>query len=171
MTTFTLKTKNSAIVSIEISNEQIFAFLNAEVKKLQEKLDSYNVMDLDTAGELAVKSLRTKVNGIEKAGKLEKSYTYTELKKRTAGDGNQFKAYLRKNGIEETLLNSAERAMKEGLKALEYLKIALVTDKERIKLAVLNAVKGKDSAWHELTINWLLDDDIEQDAGQELAEA
>jgi len=164
---FTVKTKNGTIVNVSITEEQAFAFIAGEIKKLQEKLDEYKAMDADEAGELAVSSLKAKLNKLEEAGKLESSYAYAELKKRRAGDGNQFKAYLKKNGIDETLLNSAERAMKEGLKALEYLKIALVTDKEKIRLAVLNAVKGQNSAWHELTINWLLNDDED---GQELAE-
>jgi uncharacterized protein YPO0396 len=154
MTTFTLITKNGATVDVSITEEQAFAFVKAEIEKLQEKLDELNNLDSFESGEIAVKSLKAKLNKLEADGKLEDSYTYEELKKRASGAS--FSAYLTEQGIEKTLHGSATRALSLGKAALAGLKLAKIDDKDILKTAAENAIGGKKAAWHEAVLEWLL---------------
>lgn len=154
MTTFTVKTKNSAIVEVEITEEQSFAFVNREIKKLQDKLDELNNLDFLEAGEFAVNSVKTKINKLEADGKLEESYNYEDLKKRASG--NSFAGYLTELGIEKSLHGSATRALSLGKATLAGLKLAQIDDKDILKTAAENAIGGKNAVWREAVLDWLL---------------
>lgn len=164
MTTFTLTTKKAAIVSIEISEEQSFAFVNAEIRKLQDKLDELNGLDFLESGELAVNSLKTKVNKLEADGKLEAAYTYEELKKRTSGAS--FTAYLSDMGIEKSLHGSATRALALGKATLAGLKLAGIEDKAVLKAVAENAIGGKKAAWRQAVLDWLLQGNTETEEAE-----
>lgn len=156
MTTFKLTTKNSAIVDIEITEEQTSTFINNEIKKLQDKLNAYKAMDFTAAGQAAVNSLKAKLNKLEEDGKLEASYTYEELKKRTSEAS--FAGYLTELGIEKSLHGSATRALALGNAALAGLKLAKINDKAILREAAENAIGGKKAAWREAVLDWLLDE-------------
>jgi len=159
MTTFTLITKNGATVNVSITEEQAFAFVKAEIEKLQEKLDSYNSMDEFEAGEAATNSLKVKLNKLEADGKLDDEYSYEDLKKRTSGAS--FSGYLTELGIEKSLHGSATRALALGKAALAGLKLAKIDDAAILREAAGNAIGGKNANWREAVLNWLLQDGTE----------
>jgi uncharacterized protein YPO0396 len=154
MTTFTIVTKNGATVNVSIAEEQAFAFVKAEVEKLQEKLDELNGLDSFESSEIAVKSLKAKLNKLEEDGKLEAAYSYEDLKKRSSGAS--FTGYLSDMGIEKSLHGSATRALSLGKAALAGLKLAKIEDKNILKEAAKNAIGGKNAVWHEAVLDWLL---------------
>lgn len=154
MSTFTMKTKNDTIVSIEVTAEQASTFIEEEVKKLQDKLNAYKAMDEFEAAEAAASSLKAKLNRIEADNKLQASYAYEDLKKRTSGVS--FTGYLTDMGIEKSLHGSATRALSLGKAALAGLKLAKIDDKDILKTAAKNAIGGKDSVWREAVLEWLL---------------
>lgn len=156
MTTFTVKTKNDAIVNVEITEEQANAFIAAEVKKLQDKLNAYKAMDYPETGQVAVDSLKNKLNKLEADGKLDDSYSYEELKKRASGAS--FTSYLTEQGIEASLHGSANRALTMGKVALAGLRIAKITDQNILREAAENAIGGKKAAWRDAVLEWLLAD-------------
>ena len=154
MTTFTLITKAGKTVDVSISEEQSLNFIDGEIKKLQDKLAEYEAMDAMQAGELAVNSLKTKVNKLEADGKLESSYAYEDLKKRSSGVS--FTGYLTDMGIEKSLHGSATRALSLGKAALAGLKLAGIDDPAVKRTVAENAVGGKNSLWRDSVIEWLL---------------
>lgn len=154
--TFTIITKAGKTVDVSISEEQSLNFIDGEIKKLQDKLTEYQAMDAMQAGELAVNSLKTKVNKLESDGKLESSYSYEDLKKRASGAS--FSGYLTEQGIEKSLHGSAIRALAMGKAALGGLKLAKIDDKNILREAAGNAIGGKKAAWREAVISWLLDE-------------
>lgn len=154
MTTFTIVTKQGATIDINITEEQSLAFINGEIKKLQDKLDEYQAMDAMQAGELAVNSLKAKLNRLESDGKLESSYAYEDLKKRSSGVS--FTGYLTDMGIEKSLHGSATRALALGKAALAGLKLAGIDDPAVKRTVAENAVGGKNSLWRDSVIEWLL---------------
>lgn len=168
MTTITITTKNGATVNVEITEEQTIAFINAEIKKLQDKLNDYKAMDYPETGQAAVDSLKAKLNKLEADGKLEASYRYEDLKKRASGAS--FASYLTEQGIEKSLHGSAVRALALGKAALAGLKLAGIDDKAVLKTVAENAIGGKKAAWREAVLAWLLDGNIEEAESQELAE-
>jgi hypothetical protein len=157
MTTFTIKTKNDAIVSIEVTQEQVSAFIDSEVKKLQDKLNAYKAMDFPEAGQAAVDSLKARLNKLEADNKLETSYNYEDLKKRASG--NSFTGYLTELGIEKSLHGSATRALALGKATLAGLKLAKIDDKDILKTAAKNAIGGKNAVWREAVLDWLMNED------------
>ncbi|MDY0388712.1 MAG: hypothetical protein RBT65_16635 [Methanolobus sp.] len=154
MTTFTLITKAGKTVDVSISEEQSLNFIDGKIKKLQDKLAEYEAMDAMQAGELAVNSLKTKVNKLEADGKLESSYAYEDLKKRS--NGVSFTGYLTDMGIEKSLHGSATRALSLGKAALAGLKLAEIDDPAVKRTVAENAVGGKNSLWRDSVIEWLL---------------
>ena len=156
MATFTLITKNGATVNVSITEEQAFAFVKAEIEKLQEKLDELSGLDFFESGEIAVKSLKAKINKLEEDGKLEASYSYEELKKRASGAS--FASYLAELGIEKSLHGSATRALSLGKAALAGLKLAGVEDKAVMETVAKNAIGGKNAVWRDAVLEWLLAD-------------
>lgn len=153
---FTVKTKSGAIVDIDVTREQAFTYVKAEVEKLQEKLDELNAMDEFEAGEAAANSLKAKLNKLEADGKLDDSYSYEELKKRSSGAS--FTSYLTEQGIEKTLHGSATRALNLGKAALAGLKLAKIDDAAILREAAENAIGGKNAVWHDAVLEWLLAD-------------
>lgn len=151
---FTVKTKSGAIVDVDVTREQAFAYVKAEVEKLQEKLNELNAMDEFEAGEAAANSLKAKLNKLEADGKLEASYSYDELKKRSSSAS--FAGYLTEQGIEKSLHGSASRALAMGRAALAGLKLAKITDQNILREAAKNAIGGKDAVWHDAVLDWLL---------------
>jgi hypothetical protein len=164
MTTFTLITKNGATVNVEITEEQAFAFVKAEIEKLQEKLDELNNLDSFEAGEVAVNSLKAKLNRFEADGKLADSYSYDELKKRASGAS--FASYLTELDIEKSLHGSATRALALGKAALAGLKLAGIEDIAVLKAVAENAIGGKKAAWREAVLAWLLDGNTEEEEAE-----
>jgi fumarylacetoacetate (FAA) hydrolase family protein len=156
---FTVKTKSGAIVDVDVTREQAFAFVKAELEKLQAKFNELNAMDEFEAGEAAANSLKAKLNKLETDGKLEASYSYDELKKRASGAS--FASYLTEQGIEKSLHSSATRALSLGKAALAGLKLAKIDDAAILREAAKNAIGGKDSAWHDAVLDWLLDGNTE----------
>lgn len=154
MSTFTIKTKNDTMVNIEVSEVEISNFINDEINKLQDKLDSLKVMDFNAAGQLAVNGFKNKLNKLEQDDKLADSYSYDELKSRSSGVS--FSAYLTEQGIEKSLHGSATRALAMGKAALDGLKLAKVEDKAIMKTVAENAIGGKNAAWREAVLDWLL---------------
>ena len=154
MTTFTLLTKAGTTVDVSITENEISNFVNAEIKKLQDKLNDYKAMDFTAAGQAAIDSLRAKVNKLEADNKLEDSYNYEDLK--TRASGASFTGYLRDMGIEKSLHGSATRALSLGKAALAGLKLAKIDDKAILREAAGNAIGGKDSLWRDPVIEWLL---------------
>jgi len=154
MTTFTVKTKNDTMVNIEVSEVEISNFINDEIKKLQDKLDSLKVMDFNAAGQLAVNSFKNKLNKLEQDDKLADSYSYDELKSRASGAS--FTGYLAELGIEKSLHGSATRALALGKAALAGLKIAKIDDPTVMRTVAENAIGGKNSLWRDSVIEWLL---------------
>lgn len=154
MTTITITTKNGANVDISITEEQAFAYVKAEVEKLQEKLNEYEAMDAGEAGEAAANSLKAKLNRLEADDKLEASYSYEELKKRTSGAS--FTGYLAELGIEKSLHGSANRALALGKAALAGLKLAKIDDAAILREAAENAMGGKNAVWRDAVLDWLL---------------
>lgn len=156
MATFTLITKNGATVNVSITEEQAFAFVKAEIEKLQEKLDELNGLDFFESGEIAVKSLKAKINKLEEDGKLDDAYSYEDLKKRASGAS--FAGYLTELGIDKSLHGSATRALALGNAALAGLKLAKINDKNILREAANNAIGGKKAAWREAVLDWLLNE-------------
>ena len=154
MTTFTLTTTKKATVEITVTEEQASTFVENEVKKLQDKLNSLKAMDFPETGQAAANSLKAKLNKLEADGKLEDSYSYEDLKKRASG--NSFTGYLTELGIEKSLHGSATRALAMGKAALAGLKLAKIDDKDILKTAAKNAIGGKNAVWHEAVLDWLL---------------
>ena len=152
---FTVKTKNGTIVDIEVTREQAFAFVKAELEKLQARFNELNAMDEFEAGEAATNSLKAKLNKLEADNKLEASYTYEELKKRSSGAS--FTGYLAELGIEKSLHGSATRALSLGKAALAGLKLAKIDDANILREAAENAIGGNKAVWREAVLNWLLD--------------
>jgi hypothetical protein len=163
MTTFTLITKNGATVNVEITEEQAFAFVKAEIEKLQEKLDELNNLDSFEAGEVAVNSLKAKLNRFEADGKLADSYSYDELKKRASGAS--FTSYLTELGIEKSLHGSADRARQKGQDAIDLAAKYGVTDEALIRESAIEKVGGTKAVWRQAVIDWLFpSQDDEADA-------
>lgn len=154
MNTITITTKNGATVSVSITEEQASAFINAEIKKLQDKLNAYKAMDYPKTGQEAIGSLKTKLNKLEEDGKLEASYNYEDLKKRASGAS--FTGYLTEHGIEKSLHGSANRALQLGKAALAGLKLAKIDDAAILREAAGNAMGGKNAIWREAVLEWLL---------------
>lgn len=153
MTTFTLITKNGATVDVSITEEQAFAFVKAEIEKLQAKLDELQGMDEFEAGEAAVNSLKSKLNKLEADGKLESSYNYENLKKRTAG--NSFTSYLTEQGIAKSLHGSADRARQKGQDAIDLAAKYGVTDEALIRESAIEKIGGTKAVWRKAVIEWL----------------
>ena len=149
MTTFTITTKNGTNVAIKISEEQSFAFVAGEIKKLQEKLDSYNSMDEFEAGELAVNSLKTKLSKLEADNKLETSYSYEDLKTR-ASSKNELKEMMIEAGLDvDKLYGSAYRAYTNGKKAFDKM-MNINGDREESINFALEFIGGKKSLWFDI---------------------
>ena len=153
---FTVKTKSGAIVDVDVTREQAFAFVKAELEKLQAKFNELNTMDEFEAGEAAANSLKAKLNKLEADGKLEASYSYEELKKRASGAS--FASYLAELGIEKSLHGSATRALSLGKAALAGLKLAGIKDTAVLKTVAENAIGGKNAVWRDAVLEWLLAD-------------
>jgi division protein CdvB (Snf7/Vps24/ESCRT-III family) len=149
MTTFTLITKNGATVNVSITEEQGFAFVKAEVEKLQEKLDELNGLDSFESSEIAVKSLKAKLNKLEEDGKLAASYTYEELKTRTSSK-NELKEMMIEAGLDvDKLYGSAYRAYTNGKKAFDKMMSINGNREESINFA-LEFIGGKKSLWFDI---------------------
>ena len=155
MSIFKLTTTKKATVEITVTEEQASTFVENEVKKLQDKLNSLKAMDFPETGQAAANSLKAKLNKLEADSKLESSYAYEDIKKRASGAS--FSGFLTDNGIGRGLRGSATRALSLGKAALEGLKLAGITDAATMKAVAKNAIGGKDSAWQPLVLEWLLD--------------
>lgn len=148
----TTTTVKNVTVTITATTEQVNAFHESEVKKLQDKLDALKEADHAGIMEIMVKSVKGKLDKMET---VPAEISWDDLKKRSRS-ADSLASFLEEAGIEKTLHGSASRACKVGMAVRESL--ARITDDELvIRDEVLKSLYSKKEkpAWVDAVMEFL----------------
>lgn len=146
---------NGMTIGITFTSEELAAYKQAELDRLQARLAKLQSMSDDETAIDAANTLKGKLSRMQKDGKeIAAWYSFTDLKA-SARTGDSLAAYLREQGIAETLIGSADRGYKQLLVSVTALKVAGITDKKAIETSC-RAALGKTKVWSEHVIAYLL---------------
>lgn len=148
----TTTTVKDATITVTATSDQVNAFMESEVRKLQDKLNALKAADQGGILEIMLKTVKGK---LDKMDTVPAAISWDDLRKR-ARSADSLAAYLEEQGIEKTLHGSASRAYKVGAAVKESL--SRITDDELvIKDEVLKSLYSKKEkpAWVDAVMEFL----------------
>lgn len=163
-----LKVNETVEITITINGDEQTAYLNAEIAKLQKKIEAMQTLTDDELCSTMANSVKGKLaKKIEKGETLQAAYDWSEVKSMRRSS-ESLASFLTENGIEKSLHGSAERACKVAQAVKEAMEAAQLPA-EAVKTAACNAMGGLKAAWRPYVIAWLFPTD--EEAGTDLETA
>ena len=149
-----LKVTETVETVVTITTDEQIAYRDAEIAKLQKKVEAMQTLTDDELCSLMANSVKGKLaKKIEKGEILQASYDWSEIKSMRRSS-ESLASFLTESGIEKSLHGSAERACKVATAVKEAMEAAKLPA-EAVKTAACTAMGGLKTAWRPFVIAWL----------------